>query len=45
MLPMGSIFFPLRVAPMRIENNFKRHLIENFVAKTTIYQSCKIVKF
>ena len=28
MLPMGSIFFPLRVAPMRLENNFKGHLIE-----------------
>ena len=23
MLPIGSIFFPLIVAPMRIENNFK----------------------
>ena len=28
MLPIGSIFFPLKVAPMRIENNFKGHLIE-----------------
>ena len=28
MLPIGSIFFPLRVAPMRIENNFKWHKIE-----------------
>ena len=27
MLPIGSIFFPLKVAPMRIENNFKGHLI------------------
>ena len=25
MLPIGSIFFPLRVAPMRIENNLKWH--------------------
>ena len=25
MLPIGSIFFPFRVAPMRIENNFKGH--------------------
>ena len=23
MLPIGGIFFPLRVAPMRIENNLK----------------------
>ena len=23
MFPIGSIFFPLKVAPMRIENNFK----------------------
>ena len=22
MLPLGSIFFPLRVAPIKIENNF-----------------------
>ena len=28
MLPIGSIFFPLRVATMRIENNIKGHLIE-----------------
>ena len=28
MLPRGSIFFPFRVAPLRIENNFKGHLIE-----------------
>ena len=28
MLPIGSIFFPLRVAPTRIENNFKRHYLE-----------------
>ena len=28
MLPIGSISFPLRVAPMRIENNFKGHKIE-----------------
>ena len=28
MLPVGSIFFPLKVAPMRIENKFKWHLIE-----------------
>ena len=25
MLPIGSIFFPLKVAPMRIENNLKGH--------------------
>ena len=25
MLPMGSIFFPLIVAPMRMDNNFKGH--------------------
>ena len=24
MLPIGSVFFPLRVAPMRIENNFEQ---------------------
>ena len=28
MLPMGSIFFPLKAAPMRIDNTFKRHYIE-----------------
>ena len=28
MLPIGSIFFPLRVDPMRIENNFKENEIE-----------------
>ena len=28
MLPIGSIFFPLRVAPVRIENNFKGPSIE-----------------
>ena len=28
MLPIGSIFFTLRVAPMRIENNFKEHSVE-----------------
>ena len=22
-----NVFFPLKVSPMRIENNFKRHLI------------------
>ena len=25
---LGSIFLPLKVAPMRIENNFNGHLIE-----------------
>ena len=25
---MGNIFFPLKAAPMRKENNFKGHLIE-----------------
>ena len=29
MLPKGSIFFSLKVAPMRIENNFKGHQIKN----------------
>ena len=28
MLPLGRIFFHLKVAPMRKENNFKGHLIE-----------------
>ena len=28
MLPIESIFFPLKVVPMRIENNFKGHYIE-----------------
>ena len=28
MAPIGSILFPLKVAPMRIENDFKGHLIE-----------------
>ena len=28
MLPIGSIFFPLKVAPIRIENILKRHSIE-----------------
>ena len=28
MLPIRSIFFPFKVAPMRIENNFNRHYIE-----------------
>ena len=25
MLPIGSLFFSLKVAPMRIDNNFKEH--------------------
>ena len=28
MLPIKSIFFPFRVAPMRTENNFKKQKIE-----------------
>ena len=28
MLPIGSIFFSLKVAPMRINNNFKEYKIE-----------------
>ena len=28
MLPIGSIFFPFKEAPMRKENNFKEHFIE-----------------
>ena len=28
MLPTGSLFIPLKVAPARIENNFKGYLIE-----------------
>ena len=28
MLPIGSIFFPFKVVPMRINNNFKGHYIE-----------------
>ena len=28
MPPIGSIFFPLRVAPVRIENKIKGHLTE-----------------
>ena len=28
MLPIGSIFFPIIVAPARIDNNFKGHQIE-----------------
>ena len=28
MLHIGSIFFPLKVVPMRIENSFKEHKIE-----------------
>ena len=28
MLPIGSIFFPVKVAPMIINNNFKGHEIE-----------------
>ena len=28
MLPIGSIFFPFKVAPMRIDNKFKGHYIE-----------------
>ena len=27
MLPIGSRFFPLKVAPMRIDTNFKGHSI------------------
>ena len=27
-LPIGSIFFPSKVVPMRKENNFKGHFIE-----------------
>ena len=27
MLPTGSIYFPLRVAPLRVENSFKGHYI------------------
>ena len=29
MLHIGRIFFPLKVAPMRIENIFKGHQVEN----------------
>ena len=25
MLPIGSIFFPLKIAPMRIDDNIKGH--------------------
>ena len=40
MLPTGSIFFPLKVAPMRIDDNFKGHLIEKPPKlKYTIYVS------
>ena len=28
MLPIGSIFFPLKVDPMRIDNNYIGHWIE-----------------
>ena len=31
MLPIGSIFFPLKIDPMRIENIFKGHYIETAV--------------
>ena len=35
---MGSIIFPLRVAPLRIENNFKEHWIEKPPKKIKLRQ-------
>ena len=46
MLSIGSIFFSLRVAPMRIENNFKMHEIEKAPKLNYVnISSCKITKF
>ena len=39
MLPIGSIFFPLRVGPMRIENNFKVHSIEKLRQYVSLLKS------
>ena len=41
MLHIGSIFFPLKIDPKRIENNFKGHYIET-AAKIKL---CQYVKF
>ena len=39
MLPIGSIFFPLRAVPMRIENNFQSIKLRHHQNYTTpIYQ-------
>ena len=43
MLPIGSIFFPLKVVPVRIDNNFKGHLIEKN-AKIKLCQYASLLK-
>ena len=39
MLPIGSIFSPLRVAPMRIDTNFKGLSIEKLRQYTNLLKS------
>ena len=46
LLPIGRTFFPLKVAPMRIDNNFKGKKLRNRQNLTmSICQSFKITKF
>ena len=45
MLPIGSIFFPLIVSPMRIENVFSGHLIEKPQKLSKFFFVFKIPKF
>ena len=40
MLPIGSIFFPLRVAHFKIENNFQGRLLQNRQIKITPKCQC-----
>ena len=42
--PMGSIFFPSIEAPIRIENNFKGHLIEQLSKPKKVRQYTSLLK-
>ena len=42
MLPIGCIFFPLKVAPMIIDNNFKGYTLRN--AKIKLHQYVCLLK-
>ena len=43
MLPIGSIFFPLEVAPMKLDKNFKWHSIEKN-SKIKLHQCVRRLK-
>ena len=46
MLPIGSIFFPLKVARMRLVNNFEGHSVEKWpklnYANISVFTNCQI---